>query len=154
MTHPTDRFRALVAVHLFLVRGDEVLLLRRFNTGYEDGNYSVIAGHLDGDEPVLAAMYREAREEAGIDLDPASTNVVGAMHRQSGDSERIDFFVACSRWTGEVRNLEPEKCDDLRWVPVDALPANTIPYVAAAIAAWQRDEWFTSFGWSEPPPAE
>ena len=33
-----ERFRAVVAVHLLLLRGEEVLLLRRGNTGYEDGN--------------------------------------------------------------------------------------------------------------------
>ena len=49
----TDRFTVPVAVHLFLRDGDRILLLRRFNTGYEDGNYSVIAGH----ENTLAATY-------------------------------------------------------------------------------------------------
>ena len=52
------RFRATVAVHLFLLRGGEVLLLRRHNTGYEDGNYSVIAGHLDGAEPATMTLSR------------------------------------------------------------------------------------------------
>jgi 8-oxo-dGTP pyrophosphatase MutT (NUDIX family) len=32
-------------LHIFLVRGDEVLLLRRVDTGHEDGDYSVPAGH-------------------------------------------------------------------------------------------------------------
>ena len=44
------RFKLIVAVHLFLLRNDEIILLRRFNTGYEDGNYSLIAGHIDGNE--------------------------------------------------------------------------------------------------------
>ena len=44
------RFRMVVAVHLFLLQNGNILLLRRFRTGYEDGNYSVIAGHLDGSE--------------------------------------------------------------------------------------------------------
>ncbi|HKC75618.1 MAG TPA: NUDIX domain-containing protein, partial [Chloroflexota bacterium] len=57
-----DWFRVVAAVHLFLISDAQVLLLRRFNTGYEDGQYSVIAGHLDGGEEVTAAMRREARE--------------------------------------------------------------------------------------------
>jgi 8-oxo-dGTP pyrophosphatase MutT (NUDIX family) len=139
------RLTVPVAVHLFLVRDDEILLLRRFNTGYEDGNYSVVAGHLDGEETVLIAMAREAREEAGIDL--VNAEIAGAMHRRAEDGERIDFFIACSEWTGEIRNLEPEKCDEIRWVPIGLLPPNTIPYVAAAIDAWRAGRWFSSFGW-------
>ena len=145
MTEHPNRFRAPVAVHLLLVRGDAILLLRRFNTGYEDGNYSVVAGHLDGGETVLAAIDREAREEAGIQLDPAATSVVGVMHRQSGE-ERIDFFVLCTNWTGEVTNREPEKCDDLRWFPLADPPPNVIPYVRAAISAWHSGTWFTTYG--------
>ena len=63
-----ERFTLVVAVHLFLRRGDEVLLARRCNTGYADGQYSVIAGHLDGGEEVVAAAVREAREEVGLDI--------------------------------------------------------------------------------------
>ena len=68
-TTPTG-FRIKSAVHLLLIRGSEILLLRRHNTGYEDGNYGLIAGHLDGGKQVKDAMIREAREEAGIDIAP------------------------------------------------------------------------------------
>ncbi len=144
-----ERFRMLVAVHLFLLRDDAILLLRRFNTGYEDGNYGVIAGHLDGGEEVIAAAVREAREEAGIRIAPADVTVVGVMHRLS-DTERIDFFVAATRWEGEIANREPEKCDDLAWFPLARLPANVIPYVRRAIENYRAGRWFDSFGWDGP----
>src|SRR5215471_13215724 len=99
---PSDnRFTAPVAVHLFLIRDGRVLLLRRANTGYEDGSYSVPAGHLDGGEEVTVAAIREAREEIGIGLARSAVSVVGVMHQRS-DVEYIDFFVAASTWSGEI----------------------------------------------------
>ena len=141
------RFALLCAVHLFLEREGEVLLLRRHNTGYEDGNYSVIAGHLDGGEEVIAAAIREAREEAGITLAPDDLRVVGVMHNRS-DAEYIDFFVTAHHWTGEITNAEPEKCAELAWFPRDALPPNVIPYVRQALKNYTRGIWFDSFGWA------
>lgn len=141
-----NRFKTPVAVHLFLLRNDEVLLLQRQNTGYEDGNYSVIAGHLDGDEEIATAMIREAREEAGIRLDPADLTIAGVMHRRS-DEERIDFFLIATRWQGAITNAEPEKCGELAWFPLDRLPPNVIPYVRAGLDSWRQGRWFTSFGW-------
>jgi 8-oxo-dGTP diphosphatase len=141
-----DRFYFLSAVHLFLVRDGRVLLLRRHNTGYEDGNYSVPAGHLDGGEEVTAAAAREAAEEVGVVVAPADLWVVGVMHRRS-DDERIDFFLVATRWAGEPTNREPGKCDELRWVDPDAPPPNVIPYVRRALENWRDGRWFDSFGW-------
>jgi 8-oxo-dGTP diphosphatase len=142
----SPRFRLVSAVHLFLLRNGQMLLLRRYQTGYEDGNYSVVAGHLDGNETVVAAAVREAREEVGIQLAPSDVRVVGVMHRRSTD-ERIDWFVACERWSAEIRNAEPAKCDELRWVDPEALPRNTIAYVRRAIENYRSGRWFDSFGW-------
>ncbi|HEC35493.1 MAG TPA: NUDIX domain-containing protein [Anaerolineae bacterium] len=142
-----DRFRLLSAVHLFLVRDGKVLLLRRFNTGYEDGKYSVIAGHLDGNEEIKTAMIREAREEAGIEIAPQDLQVVGVMHRRS-DDERIDFFLVATSWSGEITNREPHRCDRLAWFRLDDLPENVIPYVRKALDNYRRGIWFDSFGWA------
>ena len=68
-------FLAPVAVHLLLVKDDRILLLKRYNTGYEDGNYSVVAGHSDGGEDLKTAMIREGREEAGIEVSHANLEV-------------------------------------------------------------------------------
>ena len=121
-------------------------MLRRYNTGYEDGNYSVVAGHIDGGEDLKTAMIREAREEAGIEISRSSLEVVGVVHFK-GDAEYVHFFLKASEWSGEVTNMEPDKCDDLRWFGIRELPDNTIPYVRRAIENYCNGIWFGSVGW-------
>lgn len=127
-----ERARFPTTVHLFFVRGKEILLSRRFNTGYRDGDYSVPAGHLDGGETVVEAGRREALEEVGVHLKADDLVFAGVMHRIE-DEERVDFFFCVRAWPTEPFNNEPEKCDDLRWFALDALPENTVPYVRRAL---------------------
>ena len=145
-----ERFSLVAAVHLFLLDGERVLLSLRHNTGYADGQWSVVAGHLDGDETVFAAMGREAREEAGITIAPDDLAVVGIMHRRAeepGGRERLDFFLTASRWTGTIANLEPGKCAALAWHPLDELPVTMVPYVRRALRNYRQGRWFDTFGW-------
>jgi 8-oxo-dGTP diphosphatase len=121
-----------VTVHLLFFREDQVLLLRRFNTGYADGQYSVPAGHLDGGETVMAAAAREAEEEVGIKIGADDMGFSTVMHRMEED-ERVDFFIHVYQWDGEPFNAEPNKCDDLCWMNVNQLPANIVPYVRQAL---------------------
>jgi ADP-ribose pyrophosphatase YjhB (NUDIX family) len=145
--HSPRRYRTFpVAVHLFFVREGQVLLLRRCNTGYEDGKYSVPAGHIEGDESITHAAVREAKEEVGVDIAPSALAVVGVMHRKAND-ERVDFFLVPRIWTGEPTNCEPDKGEALAWFPLDALPLHTIPYVQRALENYQRGVWFEEFGW-------
>jgi 8-oxo-dGTP diphosphatase len=126
-----ERFKLIPAVYLLLRRANEVLLLRRANTGYQDGKYGLVAGHLDGDELGTIAMCREAKEEAGIILEPSDLKFVHVAHRlgRSNGQERVDFFYEATKRSGEVLNAEPEKCDDLSWYPMDRLPDNMLPLV-------------------------
>jgi 8-oxo-dGTP diphosphatase len=135
-----------VAVHLILIKSGKIALLRRYNTGYEDGKYSLVAGHLDGNEDLKSAMIREAREEAGIIIESDNINIVGVMHRKSKD-ERIDFFLTANMWQGELINKEPHKCDDLSWFDINKLPQNMIPYVRKAIENYKAEIQFDVFGW-------
>ncbi|MSU75003.1 MAG: NUDIX domain-containing protein [Candidatus Magasanikbacteria bacterium] len=144
---PKERFKLIPAVHLFLIKSNKILLLRRFNTGYEDGNYSVPAGHLDGDESVITAVVRETKEETGITIDPKNIRVVHVMHRIKFDGERIDFFLTANSWSGEPSIQEPNKCDELKWFPLSNLPMNVIPYVHSALENFQAGVAYSEFGW-------
>ena len=135
-----------VTVHLFFFREDQILLLRRFNTGYRDGEYSVPAGHLDGNETVIGAGMREAEEEVGVKLEADDMIFSSVMHRTE-DDERVDFFVHVRKWLGEPFNAEPDKCDDLCWMDVNKLPANMVPYVRQALGNHLNNIRFDEFGW-------
>ena len=140
------RTRFPVTVHLLFFRENQILMLRRFNTGYADGLYSVPAGHLDGGETILTAGAREAQEEVGVRIEAEDMTITTVMHRIE-DDERVDFFVHVQKWDGEPFNAEPEKCDDMRWVNIDQLPENTVEYVRRSIANHLNGVRFDEFGW-------
>ena len=142
----TERFKLISAVYLLLIKDGKVLLLRRFQTGYEDGNYSLVAGHLNGGESMKSAMAREAKEEAGIVVDEADITHALTLHRLAND-ERVELFFTAKKWEGEITNMEPEKCDDLSWFPLDHLPENTIPYIRTVIEAYTKGETYVEVGW-------
>jgi 8-oxo-dGTP diphosphatase len=132
-----ERFKLIPAVYLLLRRDDEVMLLRRANTGYQDGKYSLIAGHLDGDELATEGMIREAKEEAGIIILKEDLKFVHLAHRLTRNQlgqERLDLFFECNTWKGEPTNMEPAKCDELAWYPITKLPSDTLPLIRLVLA--------------------
>lgn len=141
-----ERFLLKSAVYLIPMKGNNVLLSRRFNTGWMDGKYSLISGHLDGGETCMDAMIREAKEEGGITISKKDLIPLTVIHRMS-DVEYIDFFFVVKKWKGEPKIMEENKCDDMSWFPVDGLPDNTLPYLKKIIGNMNNIPPFFAFGW-------
>lgn len=89
----------------------------------------------------------ETHEEAGLEINPSDLTLFHIMHRFDQD-ERISFFFTTSAWRGSPVNMEPHKCDDLRWISVNALPSNSVPYVQTAIARELDGILYSDFGWA------
>lgn len=145
-----QRFTVIPAVYIICRQNDKILLIRRYNTGYQDGNYSLPAGHVDGGEPAEEAAIREAKEEIGITIAPENLRFIHLMHRQVDpddryNRERVDIFFEASAWDGEITNCEPNKCDELRWESLDLLPDNMIPEVRQALQCIAKGQYYSSF---------
>lgn len=138
------RNKAVPAVYILLEKDGKILLGKRYNTGYEDGNYQVPAGHVEEGELPTEAIIRETKEEVNVDLKPENLELVHIGYRPKHDltGDRIDLFFKAKHWVREIKNMEPEKCDDLNWFPWDNLPENMTFHVRAALDCIQKGIFF------------
>ncbi len=143
------RFTLKSAVYLILKKQGKILLARRYNTGWMDGKYSLIAGHIDGKESISASMIREAYEEAGIKVKYEDLIPAHVMHRCSSDEEYIDFFYLAKKWEGKPEIKEPHKCDKMEWFNFVNLPKNLLPYIKIALDNYAKAISFSEIGWEE-----
>lgn len=136
---------AVPASYVLFEKDDKVLFARRCNTGYCDGMYQMPAGHVDPGEGPVEAAVREMKEEVGVDITPEDLEFVHVAYRLSDDKSenRVDFFYKVSKWSGEITNMEPEKCDDMAWVTYDALPENTVGFIVKVMASIQKGEFLS-----------
>jgi len=127
----------LPGVTAVILRDDEVLLVRRSDTGA----WTPVTGIVDpGEEPAVAAE-REALEEADVVVRCealAWVQAVGMIRYENGDqSEYLDMVFRCSWVSGEPAPADGENTD-ARWFPLDALPEmspNMHERVATAVAS-------------------
>jgi 8-oxo-dGTP diphosphatase len=147
--HISDRHTNIVASFLFLTKGNKVLLIKRANTGFYDGFYSLVAGHVDPGETYTEAMIRETKEEAAIVLDEKDISVAHIQHRKSpvDGSERVDAYFVAKKWSGEIKNLEEDKCSEMKWFDLDDLPEKMVPCVRKSISHIRKGDHYSEFGW-------
>jgi 8-oxo-dGTP diphosphatase len=142
-----ERFTLRVAVYLFLIKDDKILLSRRYKTGWMDGRYSLVAGHVDEGETISEAMIRETFEETKVKINKEDLIPATVIHRKSSDMEYIDFFFVSEKWEGEPTIGEPEKCDQLKWFPISELPDELLPFIKDAFEKYKKGISFFESGW-------
>ncbi|HKE68870.1 MAG TPA: NUDIX domain-containing protein [Nocardioidaceae bacterium] len=112
--------------------GREILLQRRSGTGYMDGYWALVAGHVEPGESCLAAAIREALEEVGLTVRADALQPLCTLHRTDGSDrpieQRADFFFLAEQWTGEPTRREPDKSSALDWFALSALPDPVVPH--------------------------
>lgn len=143
-----NRFHLVAAVYIILKKDNKIFLTRRINTGWEDGKYALVGGHLDGNETASQTAIREAKEEIGVIIDPKDIKFVNVSHLIT-NSERIHFTFLAEKWKGKPKNNEPEKADDAKWFSIDALPKNITDNSKETIEWHKKGNVYTEFGWDK-----
>lgn len=147
-----EKFRTVAAVYMVLVKNGLLLLAKRANTGYADGKYALVAGHVEAGESIKQAMVREVYEEAGLRIAEEDLRLLLTMHRYSPSSdppERLDFFLTADSFLGEPENMEPHKCEEMGWFPLDQLPENLVAYLRFGLDQIARGENYCEYGFGQ-----
>lgn len=130
-----EREKFLSSIYLILKNDDgQILLQRRQGTKLWPGFLALPAGHIDKGENAYEAAIREAREELGIEISPddiVDTYVVNRKNKSL--PSYYDVYFEISKYIGEIKINEPEKCSELVWVDPNNLPYDMIDFEKEAI---------------------
>lgn len=151
-----ERFKTPSASMLILGRWNEgkleILLQKRRNTGYMDGYYDFAAsGHIEKNESAKAAMVREAKEELGIDIAKEDLQFSSVVHKNlvRDETSYFNFYFYTEKYLGVPHVNEPEKCSEIKWFPIDALPDNFIDDRRQAIKNHLDNVYYNEYGFTK-----
>lgn len=145
MSRATNTPEATVLIR----KNGKILFVLRQNTGWGDGLYTMPGGHVEAGESFTQAAIREAQEEAGVSIQPEHLRPLHTLHRLGGpDDVRVGVLFEATDWSGEPRNMEPERHSDLVWFDEHALPYDTIiAFQAEALRSLRAGNHYGEMGW-------
>lgn len=122
------------AVYVLVSDEKKVLLLRRKNTGYHDGDLTLPSGHVESNESIVSAAERELLEETGLVVNESDLKLVHVMKRPVENGKYyIDFYFLATNWNGKAFNKEPEKSAEIKWESPTLLKPEIIDHVFMAL---------------------
>ena len=117
-----DKDHVWVGQAAIIMRGGKFLMLKRAGK-HGPGTWSVPGGWQEVGETFEEAIKREVAEEVGCEIGNLRFGAVTNNYFPEENIHSISIFTLADWVSGEPENLEPEKCEELRWVDFDTLPS-------------------------------
>jgi ADP-ribose pyrophosphatase YjhB (NUDIX family) len=122
---PADELNIGVGILVFDASQTKILLGKRKNS-FRAGTWGIPGGRVGITEPIEVAMKRELWEETGIK--PMKSECLGVVreYQKELSGSFIHFIIKCTKYSGEVTNVEPKKCEGWVWHDLKKLPKNIL----------------------------
>lgn len=146
-----DTARPYLAVFVLLKLDNKIACLLRTKTDWMNGFYGLPAGKAEIDERAQTAAVREAKEEAGVNIQESDLKFVHMCHRFADDNTLawLDIIFETEMWQGEPFNAEPHKHGELQWIDPANPPDNTVPAVKHYLQQIGMGNYYSEFNWEQ-----
>ena len=116
-----------VGVGLFIFNDQGQVLLGLRKGSHAAGDWAAPGGHLEMGESWEQCAAREAWEETGLKIDPASISFYAVTNDVFSKEKHYITLSLTTRWhekIGAPKIMEPDKCAEWKWFDLDQLPKN------------------------------
>ena len=100
------------------------------------GTWALPGGHLEFNERLVDTICREAKEELGAIIKPEELRLVGVVDDLQPENNlhyvHVSFEQTDPTW--EPRVMEPDRCAEWRYFPLNDLPKNFFPSHTGIVA--------------------
>ena len=144
-----SKFKLVPFVAVILKKDNKILLAKRAKKGWGNGEYALPGGSVDGNETIRAAAVREIKEELGVDINENDLLVLHVSHRKLSHDfdEALGIFLQVEKWTGELINMESNKCENIEWFDINKLPENTVSELRIVLEKVAKNDIYSEIGW-------
>ena len=113
--------RPKVGLGVIVVKDGKILMHKRKNA-HGEGKWSLPGGHLEFNEEIEDGARREVMEEAGITIkNVRRATFTNDINMEEGN-HYITIFLLADYDSGEVRVMEPHKCEKWEWFEWENMP--------------------------------
>lgn len=110
-----------VWVWVIVIKDKKVLLGMRKNA-HGEGTWQFPGGHLEFMEWFEECAKREVLEEANLQINDVSFVTTTNVFFEKENKHYVTIFMKGKYSWGELKNMEPEKCENWDWFNWDELP--------------------------------
>jgi len=109
--------------------------------------YSIPGGNLELGETFEEGAIREIKEETNLDLlGPEVIAVTNNLETYRNEGlHYISVVLIASNYSGELKNMEPEKCEEWLWVDPSKLPTPHFDASRMAVECYLDKKFYNIF---------